>query len=249
MPNHVPLIVAVFLLAGFVKGVTGLGLPMISLGLLSLVMTPAQAAALVVAPSMVTNVWQLFEGPALRPLVRRLWPMLLAVWVGTAAPFLVTPGGWLVGAGHGAGAALGGALVAYAALGLSPWRLPLVGARAERWLGPVMGGATGLLAAATGVFAVPAVPYLGSLGLDREELVQALGLAFTVSTVGLALTLGAAAGGEGLLAGSLVALGPALVGMFGGGWVRRAVRPAVFRRVFFVGLLGLGGHLVVRGLV
>src|SRR4029450_4958570 len=49
----------VFLLAGFVKGVVGLGLPTITMGLLSLAMTPAQAAALLVVPSLVTNVWQL----------------------------------------------------------------------------------------------------------------------------------------------------------------------------------------------
>ncbi len=249
MPEYSGLIIGTFLLAGFVKGVTGLGLPMISLGLLSLVMTPAQAAALVVAPSMVTNLWQLYEGPSLRPLVRRLWPMLVAIWVGTALPFLVSSKGWLVGSGHGAGLALGGALVAYAGYGLSPLRLPVVSARAERWLGPLVGGSTGLMAAATGVFAVPALPYLGSLGFDRDELVQALGLAFTVSTIGLALTLGVAAGGDGLLAGSVVALGPSLLGMFGGGWVRRAVRPEAFRRVFFVGLLLLGGHLVIRGLI
>src|SRR6185295_20338072 len=40
----------VFLLAGFVKGVVGLGLPTISMGLLSLAMPPAQAAALLVVP-------------------------------------------------------------------------------------------------------------------------------------------------------------------------------------------------------
>jgi uncharacterized membrane protein YfcA len=44
---------AVFLLAGFVKGVIGLGLPTVAVGLLSLVMPPVQAAALLIVPSMV----------------------------------------------------------------------------------------------------------------------------------------------------------------------------------------------------
>ncbi len=47
-----------FLLAGFVKGVIGLGLPTVSIGLLGLLMTPAQAAAILVVPSLVTNIWQ-----------------------------------------------------------------------------------------------------------------------------------------------------------------------------------------------
>jgi uncharacterized membrane protein YfcA len=55
-----PIVVATlaFLLAGFVKGVIGLGLPTVSMGLLTLVMAPAKAASLLIVPSFVTNVWQ-----------------------------------------------------------------------------------------------------------------------------------------------------------------------------------------------
>ena len=56
-----------FVLAGFVKGVIGLGLPTVAMGLLAIVMTPAQAASLLVVPSLLTNVWQAM-GPALVPL-------------------------------------------------------------------------------------------------------------------------------------------------------------------------------------
>jgi hypothetical protein len=73
---------ATFLLAGFVKGVIGLGLPTIGMGLLAVVMAPAQAAALLVVPSFVTNVWQLALGPGIGSLLRRLWPMLLGICLG-----------------------------------------------------------------------------------------------------------------------------------------------------------------------
>ena len=76
-------IAASFLLAGLVKGVIGLGLPTVSMGLLALVATPAQAAALLVVPSLVTNVWQMAAGPGLVPLLRRLGPMMLAILAGT----------------------------------------------------------------------------------------------------------------------------------------------------------------------
>ncbi len=66
-----------FLLAGFVKGVIGLGLPTVSIGLLGLLMTPAQAAAILVVPSLVTNIWQAVVGGGLIALARRLWPMLV----------------------------------------------------------------------------------------------------------------------------------------------------------------------------
>jgi uncharacterized membrane protein YfcA len=120
---------------------------------------------------------------------------------------------------------------------------------AERWAGPVAGAATGLVTGATGVFVVPAVPYLGALGLGRDDLVQALGLSFTVSTLALAAGLAWHGALPMQAAGaSLLALAPALAGMALGGWLRARVRPETFRLCFFLGLLALGAELVWRGL-
>jgi uncharacterized membrane protein YfcA len=80
-----PLIVLAFALAGLTKGVIGLGLPTISMGLLAVVMTPAQAAAILIVPSLVTNIWQMLAGPYLRSCLNRLWPMLIGVCLGTWA--------------------------------------------------------------------------------------------------------------------------------------------------------------------
>lgn len=233
-----------FLLAGFVKGVVGLGLPTVAVGLLGLVMMPVQAAALLVIPSLVTNVWQLAAGPSFGALVRRLWPMLLALCFGTWMG-----GGMLVSGSAGrATMMLGIALVAYALVGLSAKRFS-VSPRAEPWLSPLIGAATGMVTAATGVFVVPAVPYLQALDLDKEELVQALGLSFTISTVALAGVLAANGGFHLSVAGaSLLALVPALGGMFVGQWVRLRVSAATFRLYFFCGLLLLGAHLALRDL-
>ena len=174
-----------FLLAGLVKGVVGLGLPTLAMALLALAMPPAQAAALLILPSLVTNVWQMRPWPTLAPMTRRLWPMQAGVVAGTLG------GAWLLGAPAGAWAmqALGAALVVYGLWGLSGARVPQVPAGAERVLGPLVGAVTGLVTAATGVFVIPAVPYLQALGLTRDELVQTMGLSFTVSTVALAAGL------------------------------------------------------------
>ena len=67
---------AVLTLAGFVKGVIGLGLPTISIGLLGIVMRPLEAAALLVIPNLVTNIWQLAIGEPVGALLKRLWPLL-----------------------------------------------------------------------------------------------------------------------------------------------------------------------------
>jgi uncharacterized protein len=103
-----PLAVAAltFLLAGFVKGVIGLGLPTVAMGLLSVVMAPAQAAALLIVPSFVTNVWQLATGPRFGALARRLWPMMAGVVVGTLAGAGFMQGGHARQAAIGLGVAL-----------------------------------------------------------------------------------------------------------------------------------------------
>src|SRR5580658_10727019 len=75
-------IAAVFLLAGFVKGVIGLGLPTVSMGLLAVAMAPAHALAIVIVPGILTNIWQTFVGPYFLGIVRRLWPLLLGLAVG-----------------------------------------------------------------------------------------------------------------------------------------------------------------------
>lgn len=242
-----PLAIAAFafFLAGFVKGVVGLGLPPVAMGVLSLVMAPAQAAALLIVPAFVTNVWQLAAGPRFGALARRLWPMLAASVVGTLAAAALLHDAF----GSGAIVALGFALIASAILGLAAPRLR-VPPGTERWLAPLAGAATGLVTAATGVSSIPAAPFLGALGFDREDLIQALGLSFTVSTVALAVALaGSGILGFGLAAVSAMALVPALLGMRLGGWVRGRISEPIFRRCFFLGLLGLGLHLVVRALL
>jgi len=235
------LVMGTFLLAGTVKGVIGLGLPTVAMGLLGLAMLPAQAAALLIIPSTVTNVWQLAAGGHLLPLLKRLWPMLLLIALGTCLGSMVLG----MGGGPLMTRALGAALLLYALSGLfmPAWRVaPLQ----EVWLGPACGFVTGVITSATGVFVIPAVPYLQALGLQRDELVQALGLSFTVSTLALAGGLfwnGALGGGE--LGASVLALIPALLGMWFGQWLRQRISALAFKRMFFIGMGALGLHLML----
>ena len=240
---------ATFVLAGLVKGVIGMGLPTVAMGLLALALPPAEAAALLLLPSLVTNVWQLLAGPSFASLARRLWPMMACVALGTIAGAGVLAGdtAGLAGAGL-ASTGLGVVLAAYAAVGLAGVKIA-VARRHEAWLGPLVGLTTGLVTGATGVFVIPAVPYLQAIGLDKEELIQALGLSFTVSTVALGLgLLQVQALPPGALWMSLLALAPALGGMLFGQALRRRITAATFRRVFFVGLLLLGLYLALRGI-
>ncbi|CAN7428491.1 sulfite exporter TauE/SafE family protein [Mesorhizobium sp. LjRoot246] len=238
---------AVFLAAGFVKGVVGMGLPTVAMGLLAVTMAPAQAAALLLIPSLVTNLWQLLTGPSFGGLCKRLWAMMAGVVLGTIAG-----AGLLTGTHTGlASAGLGVALVVYAVFGLAKAGFT-TSARHEALMSPLVGVATGLVTGATGVFVIPAVPYLQSLRLDRENLIQALGLSFTVSTAALAIGLfrtGAFASPTAQLAGSVAALAPALAGMFAGQALRQKMSVEAFRKVFFAGLLALGVYLAAEALL
>jgi uncharacterized membrane protein YfcA len=233
--------IAIFTVAGCVKGIVGLGLPTVAMGLLALVMPPAQAAALLIIPAFLTNVWQALPWRSAWRVLRRLAGMQIGVCAGT---WLAA---WKWGAPSGAGAAylLGGALIAYGAWGLLARPLHL-SRQTERWAGPLAGALTGAIAAITGVFVIPAVPYLQSLGLSRDELVQAMAISFMISVAALAVVLARSADISLDVAGaSALLLLPALAGMAIGQRIRHALSPTMFRQCFLGSLILLGGYMVV----
>ena len=117
-------------------------------------------------------------------------------------------------------------------------------------MGPVAGAANGILTGMTGSFVFPGVVYLQALGLSRDQLVQAMGLLFSISTLvlGWALQAQRLVSGE-LLLYSLLALLPALFGMAIGRWLRKSLSEIRFRQLFFCGILLLGGSILLSAVV
>lgn len=233
----------VFFVAGGVKGVLGMGLPTVAMGLLGLMMPVAEGAALLFLPSLITNLWQMARGGHLRALARRLWPMMAGVcagmWLGRD---------WMSAPAGNAMLWLGSCLVAYALAGLAGLHLPQPPARHELGASALVGSLTGLLTAATGVFVLPAVPWLQALGLKKNEMSQALGLSFTVSTLALAATLSSSRHlNADSATQSLLMLLPALVGMWLGQNLRDELSQESFRAWLMGGLLALGAWLIWRG--
>ena len=238
-------IAAAFLLAGFIKGVLGLGLPTVSMGLLAVTMPPAQALAIVIVPAIVTNICQTFAGPYLRDIVRRLWPLMagtvIGIWLNAGlltGPY--APYGTVI---------LGLLLVIYAIVGLSRFSFK-VARRDEKWIGGIVGVVTGLISAATGVQVIPSMPFMQAIGMERDELVQALGVFFTTATVALAFNLTTA----GLMTAATalpgaVAMAASFAGMFIGQAVRTRMQPDAFRRWFLVAMILLGLYLAGSALI
>ena len=239
----ITIVMLTFLLAGGVKGVVGLGLPTVSVALLSAAFGIEAALPLLVIPSLVTNVWQGAFGGHLTALLRRFGVALaiipMTTWIGYHHVFAAAP--------QAMDRVLGVALLAYAGLGLRAVRIP-VPARAEPVLTPCVGFVNGLVTGMTGTFVIPIVMYLEALGLDRDALVQMMGITFSVSTAALAAVLvlhGAWRIDASVL--SAVAVAPAIAGMMFGARLRAHLTPATFRKWLLVGLGVIGLKLLVVG--
>ncbi|MGD8989193.1 MAG: TSUP family transporter, partial [Syntrophobacterales bacterium] len=122
-------IVATFLIAGTVKGVIGLGLPTLSVALLTVAIDLPSAMALLLVPSFITNLWQAMVGGNSKAILLRLWPFLLmatvTVWLGATALTRVDIS--LLSA------LLGGLLVVYSTVNLGGLRFTIA-ARHEVWV-------------------------------------------------------------------------------------------------------------------
>ncbi len=235
-------VLGTFFLAGTVKGVIGLGLPPVSLGLLTVALDLQTAMALLVVPAFVTNLWQSVVGGNAKVIFHRLWLFLVmatvTVWIGVAAlkrlnPSLLT-------------ALLGALLVTYALVSLVGIRLTIQ-ARYERWAGPLIGAVSGALTGMTGTAVVPGVMFLQAIGLPRDVLVQAMGILFAATALALAVALqqaGVLTVDHGIL--SSVAVLPAIAGMIGGQWIRKGIAEQRFRTVFFIALLVLGAYIIAN---
>ena len=225
-----------FLFAGFVKGIVGLGLPTISLALLTVVIGLPTAMALLVVPSFCTNIWQGFVGGHLLELLRRLWPFLLAVipcvYAGSLLSDLFETAILT--------RFLGGILVIYAVASLRSMSY-VIPYRLRAWLAPSCGAINGVLTGLTGSLFLPGVIYLQAIGLSRDQLVQAMGLLFAVSTAILGVSLQETGRIDpGLWQISGLALLPAVVGMQCGRLCRGYLSDKLFRRALLSGLAFLG---------
>ncbi len=236
------LLSATFVIAGLVKGVIGLGLPTISLAVLVASFDLTTAMALLIMPSLVTNIWQALVGGNLVYLLRRLWPFLLTatltIWVGALALSLVDL--------NLLSMLLGVLLITYALISLSGFGLKIKSTY-EPMAGAFTGIINGLLTGMTGSFVVPGVMYLQSLGFDRHQLVQAMGILFSLSTLALAIALQTNNLFD-IQSGTLSALAviPAILGMWIGQSIRKKISEERFRLVFYTAILMLGIYIIAR---
>ena len=244
MPLEILAFVAgAFFIAGIVKGLTGLGLPAMSLGLLLLALELRDAMVILVIPLFATNIWQGVTGGHVRAMLTRLWPLfatgVIGIWFAVGVMVTANPAILAI--------MLGIILAGYAAYSLSTPQIKPPG-RWEIILSPLAGAITGIIGGLTGSMAVPSVPYMQALGIKRDALIQAMGIWFCLGSI----ALGGALGGRGALPVDLAivsagAVIPAIVGMDVGRRLRQRLSEELFRKVFLTALILLGLYIAGRG--
>lgn len=229
------------LLAGLIKGITGIGYSTCALPFLSVSVGLRHAMALVVAPAIASNIAVLFGGRDMRRAAIRFWPFYVSTVPGIAL------GTYLLGAMDVdiATQILGALTIAYVILSLARPTLR-ISPRLERPLALPAGFLNGLVTGTTGSQVMPLMPYFMSLRLRPEEQVQAINLSVTIASV----ILGAAMFVTGLMSSdlalaSLLATAPAMVGVGAGNVVRPALPAPMFRFLSLMTLTAIGTSLLL----
>lgn len=234
-----------YLLGGAVKGVTGLGLPLMTVPLLATLYEPRVALALMAVPVLVSNVWQAWRERRVAWTVARFWLLLLPMVVcAFAAADTISELGPRTGS-----LVFGIIVILFCASQLLPARISIP-ARAERWLSPAVGAVAGVIGGVSNFFGPPLVMYLVALRLPKDAFVGTVAVLFIAGGTPLYLALAV----NGVLtlpvaAASAVGVLPVLAGVELGRRVRDRIPQETFHRVLIGLLLVIGLNLIRRGLL
>jgi hypothetical protein len=229
-------LVAVFVFGGFVKGVTGVGLPLVLVPLATQFVQVPVAVALVSVSMVVTNIFQSAEGRHTGKAVRHLLPILGPLVVGSVigTHLLISIDRRQLNLVVG---------ISFMFLAILLLCLPRVriSPKTARLAGPFVGLGSGVLGGMSAIFGPPMIAYLVSSGIDPDTFVKYMAiLALTAATTMLIVLAGSGSmsGGDFLM--SVAAVIPIQLGMPFGRWMRGRIKPGVFRILVLVVLAASG---------
>ena len=229
---------------GAVKGAVGIGIPLVSISLLSLFLPLTDAVALLPVPMIVANVWMSFAGNHFLPALRRFWPLVLAMFAGTVVGAHVLTALDLASLNL-----LVGIFVVVFCLSSHVNPALRLADRYERGVGVVAGGVGGFMGGLSALFGPPLIMYLASLRLDRDAFVGVISSIYLCCSVTLVIVFGSVGVmSRAQFAESTLACVPLLIGVWAGRRFRRRIDEDLFRKLLLVALLGVGVRLIAIGL-
>ena len=230
--------------AGGVKGVIGLGLPLTAISIIGAVVDLRTSIAYIAIPVVATNLYQAFDGRRTPEMLRKYWVINLCsvagTVVGTQILFVVDPRILIT--------LLGGVVILYVAINASRFRIR-ISDRAAPWAAPPLGILSGLLTGTTGSVGIPIALYLQARDVDKESFLRAIALTFLISSSVLVLALlekGAISRESAII--SAVSLVPAFAGMAVGQRLRGRLSEDRFRAFVFMFLLIAAVNLIRKGI-
>ena len=229
---------------GLVKGAIGIGLPLVAAPALATLLGVKQAIAVLSLPVLVANIWQAWHGGRHVHVLRRFWPLIVAMAVGVFAStrLLATLDAQALFL------LLGVVVIAYPLTVLMRFELS-VDAQNERWTSLCAGLVAGLLSGIAYFFGPPLAIYFSALRLDKDLFVAAIAL---IGLIAAGLTAAMLAThallDRSMLQLSALAVVPTLAGTFVGTWIRGRIDEARFRKLVAIALLVIGANLVRKAL-
>lgn len=228
--------------AGVVKGVAGFAMPLIMMSTFTTFLTPQQALAGLILPTLLTNISQAFRqgrGPALETAWRYrrfLAATLVMIAVSSAFIHVIPERAFLMG--------LGLPVTAFAVAQIAglPLALPLHHRERAEWALGVIGGLYGGI---SGIWGPPLLVYLLSIGAGKQETVRAQGVVFLLGAVVLtaAHLVSGVLNAQTALFSAALALA-AQAGQLIGYRIQDRMDAAVFRRWTLALLILTGANLV-----
>ncbi len=232
-------------IGGIAKGITSIGLPIISIAILVNFLPPTLCIAIVSIPILVTNLWQAVHSHDILQPIRRFWPMILCFMLTLTIVARIIVGldtEVLFGI-------LGVCVIIFTVSNLARPRRQAISPKTERWLGPLAGIAGGALGGISTIWGPPLMMFLMTLHLKKDELVQTVGLIWFLGAVPLTLSFW----GNGMLNAqtfplSVAACVPGMIGILIGEKIRNRIDQDRFRKVMLILLFLIGLNLIRRAL-
>ncbi len=229
----------IFLLAGLVKGMIGIGMPAICMVLMTLFLPPLVAIPLTATPTMLVNMLQLYRAQDRGVIVRQygFFAIALSLSIFVIGFFVRSfPEALLL-------LVLGISMVIFSVQSLAGYSF-----RVSPWKGwQVFGGmVSGFIGGLSSVFSPPIVMYLLGRKVEKEEFIGATGFLFLAGCLPLvgALMLNGVLS-FGLLIKSLAGLVIALTGFLIGERIRAYISQLWFRRLILIFFLIMGCRLIL----
>jgi uncharacterized membrane protein YfcA len=234
-------LVWVFTLGGIVKGVLGVGLPLVVVPLLSLFLPTPTAIALVGAPVLVSNLWQTYDSRASRHNLMRFWPLTLSLLLSTLVTVPLTLNLPAAVLNSMMAAAL---LTSIALMAFNPNLR--IAPRWERWAGGLVGTLSGAMGGVSSLTGPVIITFLMALQLKREEFIGTISVIYLFGAVPLYVALWFGRLELSHLLVSALAMAPMSLGLSLGKRVRQRVSELLFRRILLVFLLCTAIALITK---